>query len=305
MDNAAATPLASVPGRPGAERPFVAIGFVLLAVAVFSVMDAASKILVADYDPVEVMWGRYLAILAMLVPLILRSPRALVVARPGLQLARGICIFGAAVFFITGLAILPIADATAISFVSPLLVTALSIPMLGERVGPRRWAAMAVGFLGVVVIIRPGSGAFGPAALLPLLSAACWAMSIVVTRRMRNHDRPLAMLFYSTMIGFVMSGAALPFVWRPPTAAALALMVLMGALSVVGQYLLIMALTRGAASLVAPFTYSQIIWSTLIGFFVFGTVPMLWTWCGAAIVVGSGIYVVHRERVTRRAAVSR
>src|SRR5260221_311275 len=126
----------------------------------------------ATYDPVEVVWGRYLAILAMLAPLVLRHPRALVTARPGLQLARGVTVLGAALLFIAGLARLPIADATAIGFASPLLVTALSIPLLGERVGPRRWAAVSAGFAGVLIVVRPGSGAMGWAALLPLLSAA-------------------------------------------------------------------------------------------------------------------------------------
>ena len=294
---------ASPAQRRGDGAPtFVAIAFVLLAVALFSAMDALSKILAATYDPVEVVWGRYLAILAMLAPLVLRHPRALVTARPGLQLARGVTVLGAALLFIAGLARLPIADATAIGFASPLLVTALSIPLLGERVGPRRWAAVSAGFAGVLIVVRPGSGAMGWAALLPLLSAACWGLSLVVTRRMRGGDPPVTTLLYSTVIGFALSSAALPLVWQPPSAAAWALMALMGVLSAAGQYLLIAGLARGDASLLAPFSYSQMIWSTLTGFFIFGTVPTAWTWCGAAIIVASGIYIAHRERLRARAA---
>src|SRR5216684_1007663 len=244
--------------RGDAAPTFVAIAFVLLAVALFSAMDALSKILAATYDPLEVVWGRYLAILAMLAPLVLRDPRALATARLRLQLLRG-------------------------------------------RVGPRRWAAVSVGFLGVLIVVRPGSGALGWAALLPLLSAACWGLSLVVTRRMRGGDRPLTTLLYSTVIGFAASSTALPLVWQPPGAGAWALMVLMGALSAAGQYLLIAGLARGDASLLAPFSYSQMIWSTLTGFFVFGTVPTAWTWCGAAIIVASGIYIAHRERLRARA----
>jgi len=287
--------------RGDAAPTFVAIAFVLLAVALFSAMDALSKILAATYDPLEVVWGRYLAILAMLAPLVLRDPRALATARLRLQLLRGVTVLGAALLFIAGLARLPIADATAIGFASPLLVTALSIPLLGERVGPRRWAAVSAGFLGVLIVLRPGSGALGWAALLPLLSAACWGLSLVVTRRMRGGDRPLTTLLYSTAIGFAASSTALPLVWQPPSAGAWALMVLMGALSAAGQYLLIAGLARGDASLLAPFSYSQMIWSTLTGFFVFGTVPTAWTWCGAAIIVASGIYIAHRERLRARA----
>ncbi|HYM01748.1 MAG TPA: DMT family transporter [Stellaceae bacterium] len=301
MDRATAPPAAPALGRPSADRPFVAIGYVLVAVAVFSVMDAMSKLLVAEYDPFEVVWGRYLAILFLLLPLVLRRPRNLVTTRPGLELARAIGVLGSALFFIAGLTRLPMADATAIGFASPLLVTALSIPLLGERVGPRRWSAVGAGFLGVLIVVRPGSGAFGVAAVLPLLSASCWAVSLIVTRRMRGADSPLTMLLYSTVVGFVLSGAALPFVWRTPTLGAVTLMVLMGMLSAGGQYLLIAGLTRSAASLLAPFTYSQMVWSTLMGVLVFGTVPTAWTWLGAAVIVGSGIYIAHRERVTSRA----
>jgi len=302
MDQATAPSAASLPFRHSADRPLAAIAFVLVAVAIFSVMDAMSKILAADYDPIEVVWGRYLAILALLLPLALRRPRVLLSTRPGLQFIRGIGVLGSALFFIAGLARLPIADATAIGFASPLMVTALSIPLLGERVGPRRWSAVIVGFVGILIVVRPGSGAIGASALLPLSSAACWAVSLIVTRRMRAADAPLTMLLYSTLIGFVLSGLALPLVWRPPTLAACSLMALMGVLSAGGQYLLIAGLTRSAASLLAPFTYSQMVWSTLMGYLVFNAVPTFWTWCGAAVIVGSGIYIAHRERVVRRAS---
>jgi len=289
-------------GRGDAAPAFVAIAYVLLAVALFSAMDALSKILAATYDPVEIVWGRYLAILALLTPPALREPRALVTVRLGMQLVRGATVLGAALLFIAGLARLPIADATAIGFASPLLVTALSIPLLGEKVGPRRWAAVSAGFAGVLIVVRPGSGALGWPALLPLLSAACWGLSLVVTRRMRGGDRPLTTLVYSTVLGFAASSAALPLVWQPPSASAWALMVLMGILSAAGQYLLIAGLARGDASLLAPFSYSQMIWSTLTGYFVFGTLPTGWTWCGAAIIVASGLYIAHRERLRARAA---
>jgi drug/metabolite transporter (DMT)-like permease len=299
MDNASATPVPLAPGRSGAdsERPLVAVGFVVGALALFSVMDALSKLLAVNYDAFEIVWGRYLAMIALLAPLFLRDRRALATRRPGLQLLRGVCMLGSAGFFIAGLARLPIADATAIGFASPLIGTALSIPLLGEHVGPRRWSAVAAGFLGVLIVIRPGSGAIGASALLPLASAACWALGLVVTRRMRHHEKPLTTLFYSTLSGFALSSLALPFVWIQPDARACTLMALMAVLSVFGQYLLIAALARGDLSLVAPFTYSQMIWSTLVGIFVFHTVPTAWTWCGAAVIVGSGIYIAHRERM--------
>jgi drug/metabolite transporter (DMT)-like permease len=299
MDNASATPVALAQGRTGAgaERPLAAIALVLVAVALFSVMDALSKVLAAHYDPVEVVWGRYFAILGLIAPLLLRDRRALRTRRLGLQLLRGVCVLGSAVLFIAGLARLAIADATAIGFASPLLVTALSIPLLGEHVGPRRWSAVAVGFLGVLLVIRPGSDAIGANALWPLASAVCWALSLVVTRHMRGHEKPLTTLFYSTISGFALSSLALPFIWIEPDARACALTAIMAVLNAVGQYLLIAGLSRGDVSLVAPFTYSQMMWSVLVGFFVFHTVPTAWTWCGAAVIVGSAVYIAHRERV--------
>jgi drug/metabolite transporter (DMT)-like permease len=299
MTTIPATPAAA---RPGAERPFWAIGLVLLAVALFSVMDALSKILAERLDPVEVVWGRYLAILALLAPLLLHRPRFAVARRPGLQLLRGVSVLGAALFFIAGLARMPLADASAIGFASPLLVTALSVPLLGEQVGPRRWSAVALGFAGVLVVIRPGSGAIGAVALLPLLSAACWAFSIVITRRMGGLDAPLTTLFYSTVIGLVLSSLVLPLVWRSASLNDWAIMAAMALLSAVGQYLLIAGLSRGAASLLASFSYSQIIWSTWLGYLVFGTKPTVWTWCGAALIMAGGVYIAHRERIRARAA---
>jgi len=301
MDNTSATPAASAASglESRTESMLPAIGLVLLSVALFSIMDALSKILAARLDAIEIVWGRYLVILALLAPLVGRDPRSVVAARPALQVVRGICLFASAVLFIAGLAFLPLADASAIAFASPLVVTALSIPILGEQVGIRRWSAVAAGFIGVLIVIRPGGGAFDAAALLPLLSAACWALSMVVTRRMGHHDKPLTTLLYSTVVGLVLSSAALPFVWRPASGADWMLIVAMGGLHAGGQYFLIAGLLRGAASLLAPFTYSQIVWSTLLGYLIFGALPTVWTWSGAALIVVSGIYTAHRERVRR------
>jgi drug/metabolite transporter (DMT)-like permease len=296
-----AAPTAPAPSRDLVERPLPAIGLALGSALLFSVQDALSKLLAQNLNPVEVLWGRYLAILLLLAPLVLRAPRqTLRTLRPALQLARGVSVFAAALLFVAGLAYLPLADAAAMGFASPLMVTALSIPLLGERVGPRRWAAVAVGFLGVLIIIRPGSGAFGWAALLPLASAASWALSIVVTRRMRGVDAPLTILVHSTAMGFLAASVALPFVFKAPDPLAALCMAATGALSAAGQYLLIAALNRGPASLVAPFSYSQMIWATALGYLVFAAVPTPWTWTGAVFIVASGIYTAHRERVTPR-----
>jgi drug/metabolite transporter (DMT)-like permease len=302
MRKAPALPLIPAENGTGGERPFLAIGLVLLAVSLFSVMDALSKLIAERLDPIEVVWGRYLVILGLLALPVLRRPTLLLTPQPKLQLLRGVAVLGAALLFIFGLQRLALADATAIGFASPLLVTALSIPLLGEPVGIRRWSAVAAGFAGILLVVRPGSGAIGAAALLPLSSAACWALGIVITRRMGGVDRPLTTLAYSTALGFILSGAALPLVWQAPSPRDCAILAALGVLSAAGQYLFIAGPARGAASLLAPFSYSQMIWSTIMGYLVFGAVPSLWTWCGAAVIVGSGLYIAHRERVRARLA---
>ncbi len=302
MTTAPALPALPEERSAGAERPLAAIGLVLIAVALFSVMDALSKLLTTRLDPLEIVWGRYFVLALLLAPAVARRPRVVLARQPLLQLVRGLSILAAALLFIAGLARLGLADATAIGFASPLLVTALSVLLLGETVGIRRCLAVATGFLGVLVVVRPGSGAIGAAALLPLGSAACWALSIVVTRRMRGADQPITTLLWSTLSGFAASSVLLPFVWVAADVADWTMMSAMGILSGVGQYLLIAGLHRGAASLLAPFTYSQMVWSALLGLAVFGTAPTPATWWGALLIEASGVYIAHRERLRTRPA---
>jgi drug/metabolite transporter (DMT)-like permease len=282
------------------DRPLAAIGFVLLALLVFSAMDAISKLLVVDYSPILITWGRYAANLVLLIPFVLRAGVA-PVGRMGLtmQVGRAIAMVGSAVFFVAGLSHLQLADAISISFVSPLLVTALSIPLLGERVGIRRWAAVVTGFAGVLIIIRPGSSAFDAASLFPLASSTCWAFGLVLTRRISSDAPPLTTLLYTTAVAFLVLSGFLPWVWQPFDGRALVLVATMGVLSTAGQYFLLMGYMRGPASLLAPFSYTQIISSTFWGAVLFDTMPGASTWIGAAVVAASGLYVLHRERVTR------
>jgi drug/metabolite transporter (DMT)-like permease len=270
----------------GGERTLVGIAMALGAMVLFSGMDGLSKYLTADYHPLEIAALRQFFAALALLPFIIRAPSALRTARPLLQIGRGLCMFCSSILFIVGLAHLPIAEASAIGFVSPLLVTALSIPLLGERVGPRRWTAVIIGFAGVMIVVRPGTAAFDPAALYPLASSTAWAFGQVLTT-----------IVYSTVVGLVVGFAVLPFVWRAPDMTGLALMAAMGLLSAISQTLLIAAFARAPASILAPFSYSQMVWATLIGYFVFATIPDSATWTGAAIVIASGIYTLHRERI--------
>jgi drug/metabolite transporter (DMT)-like permease len=278
------------------------MGYVLMAMIVFSSQDTLSKILVADYSPFQIAWCRYAINLTVLVPFVLRSRgNALKTRMPWIQLARGLAVAGSAVVFMAGLGKMPIADATAIQFVSPLLITAFSIPLLGEKVGARRWTAVIIGFAGILVIVRPGSEAFQLGALLPLFSAALWALGMVLTRRIKNAETPLTTLTISTLVAVAILSAILPFVWTPVTLRAALLLLAMGIISIVGQFLMILGYSRRPASVLAPLSYTQMVWSTLSGVIVFGAIPGLSTWVGGAIVVVSGLYVLRRERVVATA----
>lgn len=290
------------------DEPLRGITLMIAAMAVFSAMDCTSKFLAASYHPVMVTWTRQVFQVLILTPIVLWSDpmRALRSAAPGQQFLRGLCLYGSTVCFISGLAHLPLAEASAIGFVSPMFTTALSIPLLGEKVGVRRWAAIFVGFAGVLIVIRPGTAAFDPAALYPVASASFWALALIVTRRMSHRDSPLTTLVYASVTGLAAASLPLPWYWTTPSAFALALMFAMGVLSLSGHFLLVRAFQLGSVSILAPFSYSQMVWATCAGYLVFDTLPDGWTWVGAAVVIASGVYVWHRERVrhglTRQAA---
>ncbi len=296
--------IAAEPSDPTAsaqrDEPLKAILLMVAAMFVFSGVDGVSKALAADYHPILVAWGRFLFQTALLAPVVIYMGawRVLRTAAPFQQTLRAVCLYGSTILFVTGLAHLPIAEAAAIGFVSPLFTTALSIPFLGEKVGVRRWAAIFVGFVGVLIVIRPGGAAFHWASVFPLLSAVAWSLALIVTRRMnRQSDQPITTLVYASWVGLVVATLPLPWFWTNPTLGDWAAMVAMAVLAGAGHYLLILAFRIGSASILAPFSYSQMIWATLIGYFAFATLPDLWTWIGAVVIIASGVYTWHRERV--------
>jgi drug/metabolite transporter (DMT)-like permease len=274
-----------------------AIALMLLAVSAFSVMDGIGKVLGAGYDPLQIVWGRYAFALPLLIVVIdWRRWRGMRRGRLGLQLARGVLPVIAGLAIVMSLRTVPLADATAITFVAPLLVTALSIPLLGETVGWHRWMAVVLGFVGVVVIARPGAGTFQWAALLPLGTAVAFAFYQILTKQLTAIADPRATFVFTMVVGFVIITAAQPFVWRPPSAEAWALMAVSGLLYGAAHYLLIRCFEGAQASTLAPFIYAQIIGAAIFGYVVFGDVPDTLTFIGTAIIIGSGLYVVHRER---------
>jgi drug/metabolite transporter (DMT)-like permease len=277
----------------------------LAALVCFSCSDAASKLMTVALPPVEVAWLRYcvFALLTLGAALLTRKGQKLRSQRPRLQVVRALAVLGSTVFFITGLGFLPIAEATSIAFVSPVIVTALSIPLLGEVVGWRRWSAVAVGLIGVLIVMRPGTDAFGPAAFFPVLSAASWAVALVVTRKMSGLDGPLIALLYAALVGWTVTSVLIPFVWVMPGWQELALGLVTGTASTTAQWLVVLASQQTRASVLAPFTYTQLVWSGLFGLLIFGSVPDSWTMVGAAVIIVSGLHTAHRERAADRSAV--
>jgi len=269
----------------------------------FMCLDTLAKLLTESYPVPQVVWARYVFHVVLLAAFL--GPRVVPVmrsARPALQLLRSLFLLGATGFFFSGLSFIPLADASAIMFVAPLVVTALSLPLLGERVGARRWASVVVGFLGALVIIRPGGAAMEPAALLVLGAAGCYSLYQIATRQLARHDRPLTTLAYSALVGALAASVVVPFFWVAPDLQGWLMMLGMGFFAGLGHFALIKAFAAAPAATVSPFGYVALIWATLFGFAVFGDLPDLWTVTGALIIAGSGLYIAHRERVKARAA---
>jgi len=272
----------------------------LVAVFLFVIMDATGKALTADYNVWQISWARYLFHLAIL-PLLLQGQRPAAVlrsARPKLQFLRSACLLGATLFFFLAVTYIPLAEATAIGFVSPLLVAAFSVPLLGEKVGPRRWAAVIVGFVAVMLIIKPGFGMIHWAYLLPLVSAVCFALYQIATRILSRSDSSVTTFVYSVSIGLLVTSIAIlfPGQWRHPDLQGWMLMVMVGAVGGVAHYLLIRALTLAPAALLAPFVYLQLAWAAIVGYLWFGDIPEWSTLAGTAVIAASGLYVMYRER---------
>jgi drug/metabolite transporter (DMT)-like permease len=289
-------------GAPArADRPFRGIAMILASTVFLGASDVTAKYLSATLPSIEIAWLRFLVFAMIMVPAMLPgSPLyALQSDRKGLQLMRGVTLLASSLFFISGLRFLPIAEASATGFVSPLFVTALSIFFLSERDGMRRWIATAVGLIGVLIILRPGSSAFHPAAFIPIVSALAWACTLIMTRMMSGRERASTTMAYSSITGVCIVSALVPFVWVTPSWHDILFGIFIGVASTAGQWIVVLAFRYADASVLAPFQYTQLLWVSILGFMIFGEVPDVWTVTGAAFIVASGLYTAHRERVRR------
>ena len=267
----------------------------MLATVLFVTMNSAVKYLGAYLPTAELIWARTLAHLIFMVALF--APvhggwRLFVTQRPALQLASSLLLLVSTSLFFTALRYVPLADATAVSFTSPFMVALLAGWLLRERVSSVHWLAIALGFAGALLVIRPGVGTVNPYLFLVVGNAACYAGYQVLTRRVAAYDRPETSVTYDALVGTVLLSAIVPFFWQTPAAAAhWLLLAVIGLLGGLGHYCGARALVATPASTLAPLYYVQLISAAALGYLLFGDVPSGWTWTGAALVVASGIVI--------------
>ena len=285
--------------RSRPSRPLAGIGLMLVAMAILPTIDViAKKLGQAGLPILIVVWARALFGGLMTLPFALRAEgaRAFRPAQPLPQLARAVLLFGATFLFFSALKYLPIADALAIFFVNPLVIVVLSALVLREQVGPRRWAAVAVGFLGTLIIIRPGLVEVNPGTVLALGSGVALGSYLVLTRAMAGASDAMVLNFQTSAIGAALMALALPVLWVTPTAAQWGMLAALGAIATLGHVLITKAYEHGEASLLAPLAFTEIVMATVLGYAFFGDLPDRWTVLGVAILIGSAIYISVRER---------
>ena len=282
------------------RSPLAAAGWMLAAVASFSLMDAGMKLLSAHYPPLQVTLLRGAASLPFVLVWVLASAgvRSIVPVRWGLHLLRGVLGMVMIGCFVYALRRMPLSTAYTLYFVAPLLVAALSVPLLGEKVGPRRWTAIGIGLLGVVVVLRPGvDGLVSLPGLMVLLAATAYAIAAVTVSLLTRTDTPQSMVVWFLAIMAVGAGLAAIPGWVPLRWEHAALILGMGLAGAFGQIALTSAFMRGDASMIAPLEYTGLVWVIAWDWLLWQTLPDTATWTGAAIIVASGLYLLRRERV--------
>jgi len=278
--------------------------FLMLTTTLFFVLiDTCAKHLSQSLPVMEVVWARFIFHLALV--LVLLRGRVFIFARtnrPGLQLFRSTMLMTTTYLFFTGVQKIDLAMASSIMFLSPILITVLSVPVLGERIGLRRVLGVLAGLTGALIIVRPGLGEV-PIAAFYFIAAACTnALYQLTTRMLRQWDDAYTTLFYTGLVGTVVSSAAAPVVWVAPSLTEWGFMAAMGTFGALGHFTLIRAFQSAPPSALMPFAYSGLVWATLFGYFVFSNLPDGYTVVGAAIITASGVYIFHREQRAAKAA---
>lgn len=282
----------------GLSNPARAIGLIVVAVSMFATMEAMAKYTSETIRVEMVIWGRYFfhfAGMVLVLPL-LGVRRTFHVKSPVKVTIRGLLLLGCTICFFTAISLIPLTDANSIAFVAPLITVALSAFVLREKVGIRRWAAVGIGFVGVLIVLRPGFNEIHWAYFLVLGMATMFSIFGLMTRSLNRTEAPVAMQFHAALVGFIGTGILIFFYWETPTLREWVFLIVIGAIGGVSHQILIFGFRYASASLLAPFHYIVIIWATIYGYFIFGDVPEVWTFAGAALIVTAGLYVWIRER---------
>ncbi len=273
----------------------------LAGMFMYAAADVLAKLLTQSFHPVQIIWFRQLALfIGVLLMLGVYGRSILQTKRRGLQITRGTLAVVSGLLFVFAVRHVPLADAVAASFVAPFFLTILGAVLLGEKVGVRRWSAVVVGFIGALIIVRPGMGAVHPAAMLVVGAGACYATRQVLGRLLSDNDKTLTTVTYTALSATALASLALPFFWRwPETRFEWLALLGMGLLAGIGEILVIKSLEVAEAAAVAPMHYSLIIWGTMYGYLVFDQLPDQWTWAGTAVIVAAGIYTLQRDKIKR------
>jgi drug/metabolite transporter (DMT)-like permease len=278
---------------------WMAIAMICGAMVCFAGLDTAAKWLGLRLPTAEIVWARYVlaAVLGLVAARPLSRPGVLRSRQPGLQVFRSCLLLGSTIANFVALRYLQLAETSTINFLTPLFIALLAWPLLGEPAGTARLLAIGVGFLGVVIAVRPGSAAFHPVVILSLAGVVCNAGYALATRWLAAHDAPETTLAWTPLAGMALLTPVLPFVWvTPASLAAWGAMAAMGVLAVVGHWLLILAHQRAPAPVLAPFNYTQLIWMIVTGYLVFGDRPPTATLIGAGLAAACGLFLILRER---------
>ncbi len=261
----------------------------------FSAVDTQAKFLTDTFHPTQIIWFRQLGLLiGVVILLCVKGPSILKTEQPKLQCTRGVLAICSAVAFVFAIRHVAIADAVAVSFVAPFILSLMAAVVLKETIGLNRWIAVAAGFIGALIIIRPGTGAIHPAVLLVVLAAFIYAMRQIIGRLLADTDKTVTTVAYTAIVGSLVITIPLPFVWvTPETGFQILIICSMAILAAFGEVMVIKSLEVAEAVVVAPIHYSLIIWGTMYGYLVFDHLPDRWTWVGTAIIVCAGLFTLR------------